>query len=269
MSSKHFLNHVRTGIVNEVKKYLEDNPTFNVNEDLYGSGWTALHIACRFGHHEIVSVLLVHPQININQKNNGGSTPLHRGCLWGKVEVVKVLLRDSRVDINVVDGDGCTPLWWASYHGRVEIIKCVIALRGDELDLEKKREWIGGEHTAIEIAREENKTEVASLLERFVKDQAQTRHEIRVELGLVDKDAAELFAMMVFLCDDFMKIKEATASGLGAARFFNIASQFPMELQMVLCYRVFGSAKENIKSKDSEVAFRQLAKGFISSSSIQ
>jgi hypothetical protein len=86
----------------------------------------------------------------------------------------------------------------------------------------------------------------------------QTRHEIGVELGLVDKDAAELFSIIVFFCDDFLRLNKAHSPS-DAARFFNIVSQLPMELQMVLCYRVFGSAKENIESKDSEVGFKSLA----------
>jgi hypothetical protein len=267
MSKKKLLKFIESGNGEKVKQFLEDNPTSNVNEDLYGygNGWTALHLACCEGYHEVISVLLAHPQINVNQKSNDGSTPLLLGCWTGQVEVVKVLLRDSRLDINVADIDGCIPLWLASRDGRVEVIKWMIALRGDnELELDKKGKYYGKEYTAIEIARNKNKTEVVLLLERFIKNQAQTRHEIRIELGLVDKDAAELFAMTVFLCDDFLRLKEANSPA--ALRFFKIAKKLPMELQMMLCYRVFGSAKENIKSKDSEPAFKRLAKTLITKS---
>jgi hypothetical protein len=170
---------------------------------------------------------------------------------------VKILLRDLRVDINMADDRGCTPLWQASRGGHVEVIKWVIA-SGREINLDKKgKRHDGKEYTPIEIAREHDNTEVVSLLERFINNQAQTVHEIRVELGLVDEDAAELFAITVFLCDDFLRIKEPYSP---VARFFNVVSQLPMELQMVLCYHVFGSTKGNIKSKDSEVAFKSLAK---------
>jgi ankyrin repeat protein len=93
------------------------NPTFNVNEDLDGGGWTALHLACRNGHHEVVSVLLSHSQINANHKCNLGSIPFRLGCSNGQVEVVKVLLRDSCVDIDMVDNNDRTPLWWTSLDG--------------------------------------------------------------------------------------------------------------------------------------------------------
>jgi hypothetical protein len=184
MSSKHFLDLVKTGIANQVKDFLEDNPAFDVNEDLDGAGRTALHIACRDDHHEIVSVLLVHPQINVNQRNDGGDTPFLLGCLLGKVEVVKVLLKDSRVDINMADNYECPPLWWASCYGHDEMIKWMIALRGDELDLAKKGMYRGQEYTAIEIARKENKTEVVSLLERFTNNPVEIRREVKNELRL-------------------------------------------------------------------------------------
>jgi hypothetical protein len=142
----------------------------------------------------------------------------------------------------------------------------MIALRGDELDLDKKGKHWTNECTAIEIARETSKTEVESLLEKFTANPTQTKYEMCIEFGLVDADAAELFAMTVFLCDDFLRLKEpsttASTESLPISRFFKIAAKLPMELQMVLCYHVFGSGKGNIKSKDSELAFRFLAQTF-------
>jgi hypothetical protein len=178
--------------VEEVKKFLEDNPSFNVNEGLDGYDTKALHCACENGHHEIVSVLLAHPHINVNQKRNDGWTPFLIGCGNGKVEVVKILLKDSRVNIDMADDRGCTPLWYASYYERVEVIKWIIA-SGREINLDKKGEWFGKEYTAIEIARGGNKTEVVSLLERFTKNQAQTRQEIRKELNITGNFLSGLF----------------------------------------------------------------------------
>ena len=60
---------------------------------------------------------------------------------------------------------------------------------------------------AIGVAKKKGKTEVVSLLERFRDHPAETRYEVRVELGWVDEMAAELFAMVVFLCDGLLEIK--------------------------------------------------------------
>ena len=261
MSANQLRKLFMDGNVNGIKQFLEDNPAFNVNEKLDGFGYTALHIASRNDYHEIVSVLLAHPDINVNQKSTYEQTPFLRGCLNGKVEVVKVLLRDSRVDISMSNNDERTPLWWASSRGHAEVIKWMIALRGDELDPDRRgKDWDNTDYTAIEIARYKTKTEVVSLLEKFMTNPTQTRHEIRLELSVTDALSTELFAMTIFLCDDLLRLKKACNSII---RFFCIINKLPMELQMILCHRVYGSYKENIKSKDSEPAFRSLTKKFV------
>jgi len=73
---------------------------------------------------------------------------------------------------------------------------------------------------------------------------------------------------MVFLSDEYLKIKSAGESDelkekTGAMRFFSVASQLPMDLQMVLCNRTLGSAKALILTKNSEPAFVNLAKIFV------
>jgi hypothetical protein len=243
------------GDLEVVKDLLENNPDISVNQgDRYG--WRALHFACDKSHHEIVLILLKHPRINVNPQTEDGSTPLH---LAFHIEVIKLLLKDSRVDVNIAECFGGTPLWTASSCGDIEMVRWLIALRGDELDLDKTGKDYGTtEYSAIEIARRENMTEVTSLLERFMDHPTQTRHEVRAELGLVNVEAAELFAMVVFICDDLLKVKTLPTDSR-VLRFFNMITKLPMELQMVLCYRVFGSMKHNILSKDSEVAFKALA----------
>ena len=67
-----------------------------------------------------------------------------------------------------------------------------------------------------------------------------------------------MFALVVFVSDGLLKTKDTTPSP--AARFFYITTQLPLELQMVLCFRVVGSAKEIITGKESELAFKELAR---------
>ena len=77
---------------------------------------------------------------------------------------------------------------------------------------------------------------------------------------MLDELAAEMFALVVFVSDGLLKTK-ATGVKAGAkrTRFFNIARQLPLELQMVMCFRKVESAKENIPGRESEVAFKSLA----------
>jgi len=88
-----------------------------------------------------------------------------------------------------------------------------------------------------------------------------TCHELRVKSGVQDALAAEFFAVTVFLCDDILQLKTAAIANPPAAnRFFDIACKLPMDLQTILCHRVVGSMKQNILQKDSEAAFKCLAR---------
>ena len=72
-----------------------------------------------------------------------------------------------------------------------------------------------------------------------------------------DPFISDLFALVVFLCDDLLTLKAVSSdpsSSNKASRFFVIAQLLPMELQMALCNRAFGS------SKNSEPAFKKLGK---------
>ena len=145
-------------------------------------------------------------------------------------------------------------LWYAARDGYLDVIKWWIA-SGREMDLGKPGEW---ETDAIGAAKNKGKTEVVTLLEIFKENPMETRHTVRVELGWYDLAAAEMFALVVFLCDGLLQIKETALTP--AARFFNIARSLPLELQMVLCYRFAGSGKEIITGEKSEVAFKELAR---------
>jgi len=208
--------------------------------------WTALHHAVYNNDVEDVKLLLALPAINVNVQNIDGHTPLSVGCYRGRVDSVCVLLKDPRVDATLVNNKLCTPLWQAANDGSSEAIEWLIASGknlGDlGLDFEIMGRW---------------SSQVKALLKRFVANPAQTRHEIQVKHGVISALAAEVFALMVFLCDNLLQLK--STSRPAAARFFRVAKRLPMELQMMLCHRVFGSMKQNIRSNDSEAAFKSLA----------
>jgi len=117
----------------------------------------------------------------------------------------------------------------------------------------------------LKLQREKN-TKVVSVLERFIVNPALTRHELRVKLGVLDELAAEVFALMVFLCDDLFHLKPASNPTVtpnrtsATTRFFVIVKCLPIELQMILCHRAVGSTKQNILLKDSEAIFKSLAR---------
>jgi len=217
------------GRVSEVWSLLRDHPEINVNwTNPDHNQWTALHTASLHDHVEVVKLLLAHPDINVNMMNVSGRTPLSKGCQCGKVSVVQVLLKDPRVDAKLDDNHGRTPLWWASLFGKHKVIEWLIASGRDLGDVKnKKGKWIDKDCTALKIARKNEKTEL--VLERFIANPAQTRHELRVKLVMLDEVAAEIFALTVFLCDDLLQLKPASRPAAAAAiRFFAIAKRLPM-----------------------------------------
>jgi len=175
-----------------------------------------------------------------------------------------VLLKDSRVDLNIPNRHGNTPLWTAARWGHTEIIKRWIA-SGREMDLGNPGNFNLDVLAAATVPNEwetfppSEANELVTLLEKFKENPVETRRGVRLELGLVDEMAAEMFALVVFVSDGLLEICQGETGRTPAARFFRITSQLPLELQMVLCYRLADSPKEIIGSRDSDLAFRSLA----------
>jgi len=128
------------------------------------------------------------------------------------------MLKDSRVKVNEPTENGSTPLRGAAYYGDIDTIKWWIA-SGREMDLGKPGDV--GRTDAIGEGKKIRYAELVTLLERFKSDPTQTRQATRVELGWYDELAAERFALVVFVSDGLLQIKETTASP--AARYFSIA----------------------------------------------
>ena len=160
-------------------RILQENKETNVNwnDDVHGR--TALHWASLLGYHKIVTLLLAHPNIDVNPRCVYGSTPFMMTSRNGMTRCIQLLLQDPKVKPNLPDSDGSSPLWYAAREGHVEVIKRWIA-SGREMDLgelgkEKidaidaaknpKRAWLEGEEKFA--MRKRNCPRVVSLLERF------------------------------------------------------------------------------------------------------
>jgi len=204
---------------------MRQDPGFNVNKELDEYGWTLLHYACwesrRFA---VIPLLLAHPDIDVNSRERFGRTPFHLACVNGRTSCVREMLRDYRVKVNEASNGGSTPLWRAACEGHLDVIKWIAS--GREMDLGKPGDVY--ETDAIGAAKVRGHADVVTLLERFQSDAAKTRHAVRVELGLLDDLAAEMFALVVFVSDGLLQIKDTPPSP--AVRFFTIATQLPLEL---------------------------------------
>jgi hypothetical protein len=250
---KKLIIAAREGREEEMRMILEENNGINVNwKD--SSGYTALHWACYGGHDKIVTMLLAHPDIDVNQKTNGGYTSFVFACSNGKTACAQLMLKNESIKVNEPSNKRHTPLWCAARCGQLGLIKWWIA-SGREMDL---GEFGNQYNDAIEIAKKWRWVEVADLLAGFCVNPEGTRYEVKMGLGLFQETAAEFFALMIFFCDGLLEIKEDNTNE--ASRFFRMAKELPIELQMVLCYRVVGYSGVNIQGQQRELAFKQLTR---------
>ncbi|XP_032943064.1 oxysterol-binding protein-related protein 1 isoform X2 [Rhinolophus ferrumequinum] len=112
-AEQRLLHHARNGNAEEVRQLLETMERNEVIADINckGSsksnlGWTPLHLACYFGHRQVVQDLLK-AGAEVNILNDMGDTPLHRAAFTGRKELV-MLLVEYNADTTVVNGSGQT-----------------------------------------------------------------------------------------------------------------------------------------------------------------
>jgi len=165
---------IEKGDVEKLAELIRQDPGFDVNKD-DDYGRTLLHHACLDSRRSaVIPLLLAHPDVDVNLKDTGGRAPLFLACYVGRPSCVREMLKDSRGKVNDSDRNGYTPLRYA-YYGELDIIKWWIASRR-EMDLGKPGDVDGTD--AIGVAKQNDETEVVTLLERFKSDAVQTRHAI-------------------------------------------------------------------------------------------
>ncbi|XP_056271467.1 oxysterol-binding protein-related protein 1 isoform X2 [Pseudoliparis swirei] len=96
---EQFLRFARNGDLPGIQRLLmstiREETHININcrgKRKANLGWTPLHLACYFGHKDVVEELLK-AGADVNLPNNVGDTPLHKAAFTGRKEVVMLLLR--------------------------------------------------------------------------------------------------------------------------------------------------------------------------------
>uniref|UniRef100_A0A1A9W6F9 ANK_REP_REGION domain-containing protein n=1 Tax=Glossina brevipalpis TaxID=37001 RepID=A0A1A9W6F9_9MUSC len=101
------------------------------------NGQTALNIAARNGHLDVVKLLLVFSQpcndgtgrmkrVDVNHADRDGWTPLRSASWGGHTEVVKLLIAHPACKIDLADKEGRTALRAAAWSGHEDILKILI-----------------------------------------------------------------------------------------------------------------------------------------------
>ena len=88
-------------------------------------GQTALHLAVRQDHQELVSFLVTRQLPCLDRANRDGDTPLHYAAAWGRANLAKVLV-EGGADLSVQNDHGKTPLEDAMSFGH-EDVRSVLA----------------------------------------------------------------------------------------------------------------------------------------------
>ncbi|KAM3929397.1 oxysterol-binding protein-related protein 1 isoform 2-T2 [Leptodactylus fuscus] len=156
---EQLLHDARNGNLNGIRTLLEGykkEVTININckgKSKSNMGWTPLHLACYFGHREVVEELLK-AGADMNVLNDMGDTPLHRAAFTGRKELVMLLL-ESNADNTVINGEGQT----AADVAQEKEVK--IMLEAAQRTQERKLEEI-----LLGAAREGNLAKLSELLNR-------------------------------------------------------------------------------------------------------
>jgi len=107
------------GDLEQVKALLKQNPKL-VNEHEKEFGETLVHTAARWGHKDVVDLLLTHGA-EVNAQNKVGITPLFIAANEGHENVVKLLLAHG-AEINIKTVGGRTLLHVAAGRGLTEVV---------------------------------------------------------------------------------------------------------------------------------------------------
>ncbi|EON68342.1 hypothetical protein W97_07600 [Coniosporium apollinis CBS 100218] len=79
--------------------------------------------AAATGNEAVVKLLLAHPDIDVNSKDQDGETPLWRAAAEGREAMVRLLLAQPDIDNNY----GLTPLHWTAAEGREAMVRLLLA----------------------------------------------------------------------------------------------------------------------------------------------
>uniref|UniRef100_F6HYC4 PGG domain-containing protein n=1 Tax=Vitis vinifera TaxID=29760 RepID=F6HYC4_VITVI len=87
---------------------------------------TVLHLASRFGHHEMVSKIIKLDPRTTEDCNKKGETPLHEACRHGHANVVMMLLETNPWVGCVLNHEDQSAMFLACSNGHLEVVKLIL-----------------------------------------------------------------------------------------------------------------------------------------------
>ncbi|MCX5662855.1 MAG: ankyrin repeat domain-containing protein [Planctomycetota bacterium] len=100
-------------------------PAVHKKHPEFEEGATALHLASRYGHAEVVEILLP-LKVDVDATTASGATALHLAAAGDHADIVALLL-DAHANPSVADLLGSTPLFEAASHGFDDVVRLLIS----------------------------------------------------------------------------------------------------------------------------------------------
>jgi len=170
-----------------VKELLMGIPAPNINwqNTNFNGCPAALHVVCEKAFTQTLTLLLLHPNIDVNLGDATKRTGFYIASTFNQTEVISVLLKDLRVDVNQPDVSGKTPLWAAAYHGFLAVIQWMVA-SGREIDWTRPGLLKAEQRmcTPLEIAVLRRHGEVERLLRDIMENPPEVSRNMRRTLGV-------------------------------------------------------------------------------------
>ncbi len=141
----------------EIAKGLVEKEPHSINQ-FSNDGFTALGLACFFGHLEVVMLLISKgADVNIASNNSFKVAPIHSACAISNEGIVTLLLQNG-ADVNAKQQEDVTPLHEAANHGKTTLVQLLLEYGADIQAKTTKGQ------TPLQMAEEKQFTEVVTLI---------------------------------------------------------------------------------------------------------
>jgi len=213
--------------------------------------FTPLHIACTIGNVEMIELLLVSkPGIDVNALDNHGCSPLIKLCksineeyVTKCIKVILSLRPDINLNIQFVnvnnnnDRRKRTLLDLVCVKGYFEVVKYLLAFGATTSKDLKNINSDDDNYSDIGHNASIDPHVGYNLVKQHINDPYLfISHKAEID------PISKVFTTIVLLCDGYYRLKQSSS-------FYNIVCKLPMDLQMIMCHRLFRSTKQNITGK--------------------
>jgi ankyrin repeat protein len=123
-------------------------------------GNTALMLAVKGNHMDLVAALMNHPGVALNVQDNGGDTALMLAVKGNHLDLVVALMNHPGIDLNVQDNGGDTALMYAAAYNQLDVV--ISLMNHPRIDLNVQSRY--NKYTALHHAVDNNHPAIVSQL---------------------------------------------------------------------------------------------------------